>query len=691
MANKKINQLDFRTGVALTDLLLIGDPTTGTSFKLTGTDFKTLLNNVPYTGATGNVHLGEFGISSGYFQADLTPTLTGGIGRLIWNDTDGTLDLGLKGGNVTLQIGQEQVQRVVNKSSVNLLESAYQVVKVTDAQGQRLAVDLAQANNDANSTDTLGIVTETISVNQEGFITTSGIIRGINTTGSLQGETWVDGDVLYLSPTTPGAITKVKPNAPNHSVILGYVVYAHGVNGKIFVKCDNGYEIGELHNVFAPTPSNNDGLFWNTANSRYQNNSIAGALGYTPISGSGVTGQVAYWNGTNSQTGSNNLFWDAANARLGIGTNAPSATLTVSGGLTLLSGSLSLPVAIHSIFGGAYRIWNRASNRWTFEANNANIGFEFKHIMTSGNAFHIVNTSDTSQFLVSGGGNTILGSTSDGGQRLQVYGDALISNSAASGTFFEVKRTSTTDRFFRVLSTGNIEASSISTGDPNFQFLTGANNTSTTGDRRFFWLQNNFSPTSGIATYRTLELTTVINQTGGANGITRGLYVNPTLTAAADWRSIEWSNNSGWGLYGAGTAPNYLGGTLTAASLIKSGGTSSQYLMADGSVTTGSALTITNRQTASYTLALTDADKLVEMNVATANNLTVPLNSSIAFAIGTKIDLAQYGAGQTTVVATSGVTVRSAGGALKLALQYSGASLVKIATNEWYLFGDITV
>ena len=132
-------------------------------------------------------------------------------------------------------------------------------------------------------------------------------------------------------------------------------------------------------------------------------------------------------------------------------------------------------------------------------------------------------------------------------------------------------------------------------------------------------------------------------------------------------------------------------GSVKATSFIKSGGTSSQYLMADGSVTTGGGLISTNRQTASYTLALTDADKLVEMNVATANNLTVPLNSSVAFAIGTKIDLAQYGAGQTTVVATSGVTVRSAGGALKLAVQYSGGSLVKIGTDEWYLFGDITV
>lgn len=96
-----------------------------------------------------------------------------------------------------------------------------------------------------------------------------------------------------------------------------------------------------------------------------------------------------------------------------------------------------------------------------------------------------------------------------------------------------------------------------------------------------------------------------------------------------------------------------------------------------------------NRQTASYTLVLSDADKLVEMNVGSANNLNVPLNSSVAFSVGTQILLAQYGAGQTTVVATSGVTIRSNGGKLKLNVQYSGATLIKIATDEWYLFGDI--
>jgi len=100
-------------------------------------------------------------------------------------------------------------------------------------------------------------------------------------------------------------------------------------------------------------------------------------------------------------------------------------------------------------------------------------------------------------------------------------------------------------------------------------------------------------------------------------------------------------------------------------------------------------LVVVNRQTASYTLVLSDADKLVEMNVGSANNLTVPLNSSVAFSTGTQILLAQYGAGQTTIVATSGVTIRSNGAKLKLNAQYSGATLVKIAENEWYLFGDI--
>ncbi len=211
-----------------------------------------LIGYVPYTGATANVNLGEYGLSAGWVQIDTTPTTyTPSVGKIGWNDQDGTLEFQLKGGNVTLQIGQEQVARVVNKTDplIDLLESNYQVVKITGAQGNRLKIALAQANNDANSAETLGIVTENIPGNQEGFITTSGLVRNINTTGSLQGETWADGDMLYLSGTVAGKITKIKPSAPIHTVILGYVVRAHATQGQIYVKVDNGYELGELHDV----------------------------------------------------------------------------------------------------------------------------------------------------------------------------------------------------------------------------------------------------------------------------------------------------------------------------------------------------------------------------------------------------------------------------------------------------------
>jgi len=248
----------------------IGDGTT----QLSALSFLGSGSFVPYTGATSDVNLGEFGIQLGNLEFDNSPTnIPTTAGSVVWNNTDGTLDLKLKGGNVTLQIGQEQVSRVVNKTATNitLLESNYQAVRVTGAQGQRLKVDLALATNDLLSAETIGLVTETIANNQEGFITTSGLIRGINTTGSLQSETWADGDILYLSPTTAGNITKVKPTAPNHIVIIGYVVYAHVNQGTIFVKVDNGYELNELHNVLINGVANNDVLTYDSATSLWKN------------------------------------------------------------------------------------------------------------------------------------------------------------------------------------------------------------------------------------------------------------------------------------------------------------------------------------------------------------------------------------------------------------------------------------
>lgn len=165
--------------------------------------------------------------------------------------------------------------KVVNKTvpSVTLSKADYQVCVVAGATGQRLSVRLAQADSDANSAGTLGIASETIPINQEGYITSIGAIVDINTTGSLQGETWADGDLLFLSPTVAGGITNIKPTAPDHLIVIGYVEYAHAVHGKIYAKIDNGYELDELHNVKidSGTLSNKDVLQYDLATQVWEN------------------------------------------------------------------------------------------------------------------------------------------------------------------------------------------------------------------------------------------------------------------------------------------------------------------------------------------------------------------------------------------------------------------------------------
>lgn len=242
-----------------------------------------------------NVFINTFsGLTTDYIDINTAATITSTPGRLAWNDVDGTVELGLKGGVVKTEIGQGLVTRVVNKTvpNIDLLASNYQVVVVSGAQGQRLAVKLAQADNDANSAGTLGFIAENINKNQEGFIVTVGLLKNINTTGNLQGETWNDGDILYLSPISAGTITNIKPQAPQHTVIVGYVEYSHVNNGKIFVKVDNGYELDELHNVRISGETNNQVLSYDSGQSIWVNRTLPNPIYSSASSGSTVSAVV---------------------------------------------------------------------------------------------------------------------------------------------------------------------------------------------------------------------------------------------------------------------------------------------------------------------------------------------------------------------------------------------------------------
>ena len=181
---------------------------------------------------------------------DTTPTATPTEGTLVWNDGDGTLDLGMKGGNVVLQLGQEQLARVFNDEATTLNDG--EIVYIYGAQGNRISVRRADNSSEETSKNTLGIVTETILSGEEGFVTTGGVVHGLN----IPTASYDQGDTLFLG--TNGQYTKVRPTAPNHTVIVGFVERVHASQGSIFVKIDNGYEIDELHNILITTVQNGD-------------------------------------------------------------------------------------------------------------------------------------------------------------------------------------------------------------------------------------------------------------------------------------------------------------------------------------------------------------------------------------------------------------------------------------------------
>jgi len=169
-----------------------------------------------------------------------------GVGELRWNDNDGTLEFLLKGGNVSLRLGQEQVVRVKNSTGAPLLKG--QVVYPSGSDGINKTVSLAQANGELASSQTFAVVAENIANGQSGFAATFGLVTGINTNALDEGK------VVYLSPTVAGGLTKDKPAAPNHMVVVGFCVRKQQNNGVLFVRVTNGFELDELHNVLITNP-----------------------------------------------------------------------------------------------------------------------------------------------------------------------------------------------------------------------------------------------------------------------------------------------------------------------------------------------------------------------------------------------------------------------------------------------------
>jgi hypothetical protein len=165
-----------------------------------------------------------------YLDFDTAAAHSVGVGELAWNNTDGTLNLGLQGGLIN-RLGQQLVVKARNTSGSTITKGS--VVKVVGVSGGFVGINLAQANNVANSETAFGIVAEDIADSSNGFVAINGIIHGLNT------NAFTEGDILYLSTTSAGAITNVKPASPNYIVIIGYCAKKSAVDGHILLHLEN--------------------------------------------------------------------------------------------------------------------------------------------------------------------------------------------------------------------------------------------------------------------------------------------------------------------------------------------------------------------------------------------------------------------------------------------------------------------
>ena len=221
------------------------------------------------------------------------------------------------------------------------------VVYLDAQQGNRATVKRAFNTSDATSAKTLGVVAENIPAHSDGLVTTLGYLEKVNTSGFTAGQT------LYLSDIA-GQFTAIKPYAPNHMVYVGVVVRANAGNGIIYVRCQNGYELDEIHDVLITSPTAGQTLSYDAVTSLWKNATFSDGGGLTNLNASNLaSGTVPTGRMTGSYTGIT-----------GVGTLTG---LTISGAGANRFITINAPTGYYAI---QYFAIN-GTNKWHYELNPA--------------------------------------------------------------------------------------------------------------------------------------------------------------------------------------------------------------------------------------------------------------------------------------------------------------------------------
>ena len=313
-----------------------------TGVTVTGTTNEVEVNfasNVYTVGLPTSVIVDQATVDLLNLDTTVTPPLVLSDGQFAYSPDYGApmTALSSTNGNVNCILGQTLYKEIRNNTGATI--TAGQVVYVTGSHAStHITVGLADASTEATAKNTIGVAAHDILNNSEGWIITQGYLKGIgtNTTAGTGGE----GDTLWLS-TTAGEFTYNRPTAPDHGVVVGYMVKSAGAGaGSIFVKIANGQELDELHDVKITSIANNDVLQWDNTDLRWENRSLSSAgiaasshtHTLSDITQSGASlNQVPQWNGS---------AWVASS----IGFTPQRTVFTSSGSFTIPSGANMLRI-----------------------------------------------------------------------------------------------------------------------------------------------------------------------------------------------------------------------------------------------------------------------------------------------------------------------------------------------------------
>jgi hypothetical protein len=284
---------------------------------------------------------------------DTTPsTLPTAQGSLYWNTSDGTLDLVMKGGNVVQQIGEEQYYTVRNETGSTIANGTPVMANGVTSGSGRLTVTPAIANGSIDELRFIGLTTESITSGINGYVTSFGYVRGLDTRGTPYGETWAEGDIIYVSPTTAGYLTNVEPTAPNLKIVVAIVITRNQTSGVLLVRPTAYPHITHLSDVNISSPTSGNLLIYDAPQNRWENADLTASTGISVTNGAGsVTITNTAPDQTVSLTAGTGISTSGTYPNFTITNTAPSSGGTVtsitagtglSGGTITSSGTIAL-------------------------------------------------------------------------------------------------------------------------------------------------------------------------------------------------------------------------------------------------------------------------------------------------------------------------------------------------------------